>query len=415
MKSRPDLSISVISLICCLAVASAAIFLAVAGGRSYLGGCDYRVYLTAGKMALHGTGANFYDLPTQFAEQRELWPEMTAQKQLLPFLAPPFVALLFAPLAALPVLPGYVIWTGLNTLLLWFIVCGLLEVVDLHGSKRLVAVGLMLTFAPVLFTVMQGQVSFLVVLAWLQSYRAAKLGRDFNAGLWLALLLIRPQLALFPLLIFVCKGRWKTCLGFALGAAFVAGASLTLVGWEGLGRYKNLLGAVSGWQGVYGVQPQQMQTWRGFLHALLGTNAADAVRWPWLLGVAAALGVLGWSWRGAWKPQAPRFERQYALLILVALFCCPYLYSHDLSSLVVGGALLFRAAQIEKTKLAAWPIVGYAAVLGWAALLGVRPPVPSLAVLFEAITILMLGWSDRRFALGAGAEAEPLPERESAF
>ncbi|HEX8464391.1 MAG TPA: hypothetical protein VF627_07215, partial [Abditibacterium sp.] len=107
--------------LCCALIAFAALFLSVAGGREYLGSLDFRVYLTAGKMALNRTGANFYDLPTQFAVQRELWPEMTSQKQLLPFLAPPFVAASFAPLAALPISIGYGVLTFANALLLFFL------------------------------------------------------------------------------------------------------------------------------------------------------------------------------------------------------------------------------------------------------------------------------------------------------
>ncbi|HEX8465494.1 MAG TPA: glycosyltransferase family 87 protein, partial [Abditibacterium sp.] len=264
----------------------------------------------------------------------------------------------------------------------------------LEGKKRLVALALVLSFAPVLFAVMQGQVSLLVVLGFFQSFRAAKSGRDFSAGLWLCLLLIRPQMAIAPLLIFAWKGKWRLLAGFMLGAAILGAISLFLVGFEGLASYKTLLGEVSNWKGIYGVQPQQMQTWRGFLHALFGSDEASVIRWPWILGVVAALGALIWSWRGPWRPETPRFERQWAILGLVALFCCPYLYSHDLSLLLVCGFLVFRAAQIEESKLKLLPLVGWAATLAWAILLMASVPIPSLVVLFEAAAILVLARND---------------------
>ncbi len=387
-------SIQIVVALCCAAIAFAAVFLAFAGGRDYLGSLDYRVYLTSGKLLLNGAGAQFYDLPTQFAVQRGLWPEMTSQKQLLPFLAPPFVAVLFAPLAALPIFWGYVVWTIFNAALLWFIARGLLEILDLSGGKRLVALGLMLTFAPVLFTVMQGQVSLLVVLAWLQSYRAAKANRDFGAGIWFSLALIRPQLAILPLLIFALKGRWKIGGGFALGALILGAISLAIVGFDGLMRYKMLLGEVTSWQNRYGVQPQQMQTWRGFLHALLATDESAPVRWPWILGGLMAVGTVVWCWRGAWNIESSRFERQWAVLPVAALFCCPYLYSHDLSLLLLSGALLFGAARRENSRLMIWPVVGYLAVLSWAILGSLNAGLPSLAVGFEAVSLGVLGWWD---------------------
>ncbi len=393
---RVALSFSLVILVCCAAVGFAALFLAYSGGRIYLSGLDYRVYLTSGQMALNGTGAKFYDLPTQFEVQRGLWPEMTQQRQLLPFLAPPFVAILFAPLAKLPLFSGYCVWTIVSVALLWFITRTIVEELKLEGRARLVALCLVLTFAPVLFTLMQGQVSLLILLGFLQSFRAAKSGRDFSAGLWFSLLLIRPQMALAPLLVFAIKGRWKLMGGFGLGAALLGGLSLLLIGWDGLGQYKTLLGAVSGWENIYGVKPPQMQTWRGFLHALLGTDHASDVRLPWLLGVVAALSALVWCWRGAWEPQPARFERQWAVLGFVALFCCPYLYAHDLSLLVICGFLMQRAAQNENSRLGNLTVIGYAAVLLWAMLMATGMQLPSLVVLFEMGAILLLSWIDRK-------------------
>lgn len=395
MPTRRDARLfSFVILLGCAGVGLAAIFLAFGGGQRDLSGLDYRVYLTAGKMALSGIGAKFYDLPTQFAVQRGIFPQMTRQDQLLPYLAPPFASLLFAPLALLSPFQGYVVLTAFNVGLLWFIARGVIEELHLEGRARLVALLLLLTFSPILFTLLQGQVSLLIPLGWLQSWRAAKSGRDFPAGIWFSLLLIRPQLALAPLFIFALKGRWKLLGGFALGTAILGGASLFLIGWDGLLAYKTLLGAASNWEKIYGVKPQQMQTWRGFLHALFLTDNGAAIRFPWLLGVFAAVGALIWNWRGAWNSDAPRFERQWAVLGLVALFCCPYLYAHDLSLLVICGLLVFRAAQNGKSWLKIVPIAGYVAVLAWAVLLAMGAHLPSLVVLFEAIAILFLSWSE---------------------
>ncbi|WP_157947593.1 glycosyltransferase family 87 protein [Abditibacterium utsteinense] len=395
MMLRSSSSFFIVSALCCLAIAGAAIFLAMAGGSNYLGSLDFRVYLTAGKMALDGTGAKFYDLPTQFATQSHLWPQMTRQSQLLPFLAPPFVGVLFAPLALLSPLQGYVVWTSCNAALLWLLARGALDEIELDGRQKLVALALLLTFTPALFAVMQGQVSLFVVFAFFQSWKAAKSGRDWQAGIWFSVLLIRPQLVFIPVLILMWKGRWKLLGGLASGAAVLGLVSLFLVGWHGLKNYANLLGAVSTWQNIYGVQPQQMQTYRGFLHALLNTNFVSDVHIPWLMGIAFAVALLFWCWRGSWNREAARFDRQWAALGIVALFCCPYLYSHDLSLLSVCGVLIFRAARLEKSRLVVLPAAGYGVVLLWAISLAVLPRTLPWVALFEGAAIGMLAWSDR--------------------
>ncbi len=387
-------SASVVLAICCAAIALGAIFLAISGGSNYLGGFDYRVYLTAGKMALDGTGAKFYDLPSQFEAQRVLWPQMTVQKQLLPFLAPPFVVVLFAPLALLPPLAGYCVWTIFNATLLWSIGRGILSEMRLAGRQNLVALAMIVTFPPVLFTVLQGQVSLLVVFSFFQAWKAAKEGRDFRAGLWLAVLLIRPQLLLAPLLVFGWKGRWKLLGGLGVGALILGAVSLALVGIDGLRNYAHLLGEVSNWRGIYGVQPQQMQTWRGFLHALFQSDNFAAVRIGWLLGVIGALGAVFWCFRGVWKPEAARFERQWGALGIAALFCCPYLYSHDLSLLLVCGALITSAARRENPVLSALPLVGYGVVTIWAISLAIWPRAWPIVALFEAGALFLLARGD---------------------
>ncbi len=394
MKFSRAASNDVVSLFCCLAVAGAAIFLAVAGGPSYLGSLDFRVYLTAGQMTLDGTGAQFYDLGTQFQTQRGLWPQMTQQKQLLPFLAPPFVGVLFAPLALLSPLQGYCVWTVFNAFLAWILVREILAFLRLEGRQNLIALALLLTFAPIVFAVMQGQVSLLVVLAFWKGWKAAKIGSGWQAGIWLSLLWIRPQLALLPLLIFACKGRWRLVGGLGVGALTLGGISLWLVGWPGLQLYANLLGAVSNWQGIYGVQPTQMQTWRGFLHAVLATNDAAAVRWPWILGVFTALLAVFFCWRGPWNAQSPRFERQWATMGIGALFCCPYLYAHDLSLLTVCGALIFGAARLEKSALTKLPLFGYCVVVAWAVSLAIWPRTWPWVALLEAVALAILVWND---------------------
>ena len=375
------------------------------GIRSYVLGLDFRPYYTGGLMLLGGVKADFYALPTQYLWQRAFAPEVSDPSWLLPFLNPPFVAAPLALVAALPLETAYVAWLGLNVALLAAVCRRLVR--TLEGTRLRVTVytlALSLTFAPVWVAAMQGQVSFVLVLALLGGWAALRSGRDLHGGLWLALLLVKPQLLLAPALALAWRRRLQALAGLALGGAALFGASLALVGWEGLEGYARLTVGASSWGEAYGVHPQRMHTWRGFLHLLLGTNDPSEVQPWWLLGVVLALGLLLWTWRGRWNPQSQHFALQWATLVVVMLLISPHVNFHDLSLLMVPGVLLARylasleqAGRLDKV-LTRLPLVGYLAT--WMALFASSDLRLQPSVLFMLLALLMLacaaGLSRRR-------------------
>ena len=150
-------------------------------------------------MLLGGVGAKFYDLETQYLWQREFAPELTALSQLMPFPYPPFAALPLLPLAALPLPAAYMTWVLLNTALLVQLYRLLISAIGSADRKvRLRVLAVCLSFAPVWITIMQGQFSLILTLSFLASWHALSCSRDLQAGLWLALLLVRPQLVAAP-------------------------------------------------------------------------------------------------------------------------------------------------------------------------------------------------------------------------
>jgi hypothetical protein len=65
--------------------------------------------------------------------------------------------------------------------------------------------------------------------------------------------------------------------------------------------------------------------------------------WPWWLAGLLLTGVaLLVAWRGSWTPAAPRFDLQWALLIVATIFSSPHLNAHDCSLLLMAGALIGR-------------------------------------------------------------------------
>jgi len=368
------------------------------GFRRYLLSLDFRAFYTGGRMALEGVGAGLYDLPTQYRWQSGFAPELGNLSDLYPFFSPPFVAVPLMLPASLPYESAYIIWGVLNIALM-ALICSLLVsmLAEAGQSAQFRALELGLTFLPVWVTIAQGQVSFILVLALLLGWRALRSGKDWQAGLGLALLLARPQLVIVPALILVWKRRLRALAGLALGTGILMSLSWLLVGWQGLLSYGRLLVSAFTWGNAYALHPQRMHTWRGFLHLLLGTDDPAQVQIWWLVGVAMAIGLLLWAWRRPWDARSPRFDLQWSFLVLVTLFTSPHLYSHDLSLLVVPGALVARylAAQpsrgLRHRLLALLLPLGYlmpVATLLWAIRLRLQ-----FSVLFYMLAIFILLWA----------------------
>lgn len=251
--------------------------LAMAGSaRSLHGGTDFRAFYGAGKMlTLHQSSA-LYDFARQADVQRQY---VSANGRLIPFVYPAFAALLFAPFSVLPFSAAFVAFTVFNLCLLglfgWWAL-GRLRVDD--GPTRWIVVALLGCVVPFLMALLQGQLSFVLLGVFTLAHVLSRRGKGFAAGLLLSLALVKFQLALPILLLFLCWRKWKTVGGMVLGGAVVSGLSLLLVGVEGVRVYvdKTLHMAHAtatnpeGVRAAYGVMfPSDMPNFHGMFFVLL--------------------------------------------------------------------------------------------------------------------------------------------------
>jgi len=356
--------------------------------RDSLGGSDYRAYRMAGRMVLSGERDRFYDLDVQFAHQTAEWPELTLRRELLSFLYPPFVAAVMAPIAALPLERGYLIWTAVEVVVLLVLLANWLAALPVASAagRRFAAV-LCLTYVPVGLTLIHGQLSFVLALAALLTWRELDRGREGRAGLWLALLAIKPQLLPVPVLVLLVQRRWRALGGLAAGLAVLGGISVAVVGWSGLGLWLRVLPEAARWGDNYGIHPQLMNTWRGLLHRLLATDDAAAVEPLWQAGVVVVGLVLIWAARRRAAPGTRRLALLWAGTICGVVVASPHLYAHDLMLLLVPAALLIRAAR-GRDRLDWWLIAPVAAwyLAAWA-------PHQPVEVLRCQLTVLVSGFA----------------------
>jgi len=205
---------------------------------------DFIALYAAASLVLAGNGAAILDPQAVLAAEHAAEPTRTV---LLPWIHPPFVALLVAPLAGLPIVAASVVMTAISCMCLVFAAYRLGVLAAASQRVRLFALALFAPPATIALT--QGQTS-----PWVLALLALSVGASpFWRGLVLGLTLVRPQT--FALFAVAALTGWRATVGVVSGAAIVGLGSLLVVGPDGMVRYGNSLvdagtWSVSGAQGV---------------------------------------------------------------------------------------------------------------------------------------------------------------------
>lgn len=250
-------------------VATHVFFLWSVRDRIARGDPDFTVFYTAGKMLRQGLRSELYNPRAQQQVQSQFATDSDIRRGPLPYIHPPFEALVFMPLTLVPYGTAFVLWSLLNLLMLAMIARLLQN--TLPGLRRYrlwEMIVLFLAFFPVLANFHQGQDAILLLLIVTMAFRAIEKNSSFASGCWMGLGTFKYHLVLPLFLIFVVwKGR-RFLSGFMLvcSAAFLT--SLAIVGWRGALQYPafawhvvsdpslggipfrrlpNLLGLVAGW------------------------------------------------------------------------------------------------------------------------------------------------------------------------
>jgi len=185
---------------------------------------------------------------------------------------PPFLGMLFAPLARLDFLPAYILWLAIS---FGLYTAGLSLVTrrffPSNPLRRALIFCFALCFAPFLSWIMaSGQVSALGFFAIALAFCMDDLERPVLSGLALSLCMYKPTLLVLLLPMLLVTKRYRTLLGLAAGAATLAALPIA---FHGIG------------------------VWSGYLKTLL--TFPQAARTPWFyvdLGAFASLLPSANSW-----------------------------------------------------------------------------------------------------------------------
>ena len=187
-NARWSFSTDALMLIMCIGVANFTFFLLAErnGNPTHL---DFSGLYTAGGLILEGHSASMFNPQAQIEFQHRV----LGRPGLLPFMHFPYEALLFVPLAFLPMKLALWIWRVLSVGML---ICSTRFLADTFNAVRLHVFLLALGFFPVAVTLYHGQDSILVLLLFSSALMLLCQERDRSAGVLIAAAMVKPQLIL---------------------------------------------------------------------------------------------------------------------------------------------------------------------------------------------------------------------------
>jgi len=309
-------------------------------GRVQKGDPDFTAFYTAGKILREGQAAQLYRGATQNAVQWEFATDTDIRRGPLPYICPPFEALIFVPLTFLPYGEAFVLWNLVNLGLLVAIAWWLRRASGSGAEFPLWDwVLALLAFFPVFINFLQGQDAILLLLFFVLGFRALDRNAEFAAGCWFGLGVFKFHFVIPLVMILALWKGQRLVLGFAATASAAALVSLGIVGWHGALRYPAYAWHVVSVPG-HGQTPLALMS--NLLGLVTGWPVLETVGWPLrlvALAGSAALLIVVVRMRGL-ANDARFFRLSFACAVVTALLVSYLTNTHDLCLLALPLALL---------------------------------------------------------------------------
>jgi hypothetical protein len=288
---------------------------------------DYVAHWTGGRLLLDGRGGALYDGSVQLDLQRQA---LGQTDNFAWFVSPPFVAVLYAPLAALPIRVSGVVWTVLSAgaLVASARLARPLAPAWLQESWSLVLL-VAAASAPVFRLLGAGQDSALLLLIWVAGTRLLLTRREAAGGAVLALGLAKPQIVFLVPLVLLVQGRWR-----ALGAFAATGIVLVALSVAAVGPVSAWTSVVLPFSDTYQRDVQLGQAWQMQGVTALATTvlpeswATSAQLVGSALAVALVLVLLVAAARH--RRDGSRDAELWALIAVVTVLASPHVLDYDL-------------------------------------------------------------------------------------
>ena len=299
----------------------------VPGARKH----DFLNLYTGASLALEGNFADLHSPQVQFARERQFVPELPT---LVPFVRPPFYALLLAPLALVPFGIAFWVWLALQSTLLFGCWAWALS---RWGPDALIFGAL---YLPTALGIASGQDCVLMLAILIATYALAEKGNNFASGAALGLGLIKFHLFLLWPLALLIQRRWRMLLGACATVAVECLLSLWLSGWNGIVEYFQLLRN----KNIERLSPSPELMID--VHGMALNFGLDSLVFRGLLVGAVILLVAAACWR------APLWQ-WIAAASAGSLLVPPHVYGYDAGLLLLSIWLAIFMSAVKLTRIAA--------------------------------------------------------------
>jgi Glycosyltransferase family 87 len=327
---------------------------------------DFVPYFSAAHLVGSGQGGSIYSFHQLGQFESTLVRPLRVKDGVMPYLYPPYFALVLAPLAALPYTTAFLIWMLVNVLLLGLSLAALQRYAGLHGGSAALFWAASLSFLPVLVGLAQGQTSVVLLALFTGVFLAARADRNAAAGFLLACALIKPTYVLPVLAVLVIHRRWQALATFGVTAVALLALPVLFLGTSINAGYGNTLLQASGWRKqIGGFEAQWNHSFAGFAQLLFPGFVASTVA---ALLCLVAVGVFLW-----FGVRSAGLEGSFALAVIVGLLVSPHVLVHDLSLLIIPVAVALRVRPSWDRALPWAVAIGYGVVLLGLALVTVIP------------------------------------------
>ncbi len=300
------------------------------------GHADFRQLYTAGYMVRTGHSSELYNYESQWHFQNAV---VSVEQGALPFIRPAYQALLFVPLSLLNYRAAYLMFLGIN-----FVVLGLTvhvlrsKLAEIARCWRWLPALLFPAFLPVCVALIQGQDSVILLALLASAFVYLDDGKDLPAGLLVGLGAFKPQIVGPIALLFLVWRRWRFLSGFAMSTGAALVVSLMVIGPAKAVIFARSLFSV-GAGGGFPLDVTLMANLRGLIFGLANG------RWPetWIqiaIATASMLTLMVVATRPALRKASS--GTAFLVAITVSVTVSYYAFVHDVCYLVIPVAILLN-------------------------------------------------------------------------
>ena len=325
---------------------------------------DFTAFYTGTVVAWKAPYGQLYDFATQTQYQQAMLNGQSFADGVLPFINPPYVALLLSPFVGLSLSQAYFAWAVIQIIVLGIIVgmvwklCRLWQPLD-----RLLAISTILALPSLLSSLMLGTFSLLLTLAVLGLYVSIRQQHSLRSGLALVASSIKPQLIILPALAVVGQRQWRSLAVGVIGALLIFLGTSAWFGWAIWGDYLQTVSLINNSQNRYGVNPGNMYNLKGMLTNLLGEERHSLSATLSNLGFGLSLCAGLWIWRKPLPIASSQFSLRFGLSTLLGLLFNPHLNAHDAMLVIVSGIIVALHLYTDPQRkpllagLVVWPLL----------------------------------------------------------